>query len=54
MSRAANQGLLAAQYEYAVMLLRGFGLKDDETKAIPLLQTAAEEGVQEDPEPFAA
>ena len=45
MSRAANQGLLAAQYEYAVMLLRGFGLKDDEKKAIPLLQTAAEKGV---------
>ena len=45
MSKAAKQGLLAAQYEYAVMLMRGLGLKDDENKAIPYLQTAAEKGI---------
>jgi TPR repeat protein len=45
MSKAAAQGLVAAQYEYAVMLLRGFGLKEDEQKEIPLLQTAAEKGI---------
>jgi TPR repeat protein len=45
MSRAADQGLVAAEYEYAVMLLRGFGLKQDESKAVPLLTKAAEKGV---------
>ena len=35
----------AAEFEYAVMLLQGRGLKADEPKALHYLQSAAEKGV---------
>ncbi|HRO51471.1 MAG TPA: DUF4910 domain-containing protein, partial [Hyphomicrobium sp.] len=44
-ARAAEQGLPAAEYDYAVMLLQGRGLKADEAKAIKYLSSAAEKGV---------
>jgi TPR repeat protein len=37
--------MTAAQFEYAVILLRGLGLKNDEPKAIPYLKSAAEKGL---------
>ncbi|MES1179963.1 MAG: tetratricopeptide repeat protein, partial [Hyphomicrobium sp.] len=43
--KAAEQGLPAAQYDYAVMLLQGRGLLADENKAISYLTAAAENGV---------
>ena len=44
-AKAAEQGLPAAQYDYAVMLLQGRGLKVDEGKAVTYLQAAADKGV---------
>jgi TPR repeat protein len=45
MSKAAASGLTEAEYDYAVMLLRGQGLKRDESKAVDYLKRAAEKGV---------
>ena len=45
LSRAAEQGLAVAQYDYAVMLLQGFGLTKDEPKIGVLMKAAAEKGI---------
>src|SRR5690606_9290025 len=44
MRRAAEQGLIEAEYDYALMLLRGFGLNADVPKAVDYLRSASEKG----------
>ena len=45
LSKAAGQGMAEAQFDYAVVLLRGLGLTRDEPKAIPYLRAAAQKGL---------
>ena len=45
LSKAAEQGMAEAQFDYAVVLLRGLGLTKDEPKAVPYLRAAAQKGL---------
>ena len=45
MRRAAEQGMSEAEYDYAVMLLRGQGLNADMPKALDYLKIAANKGI---------
>ena len=45
MRRAAEQGMPDAEYDYAVMLLKGFGLNADVPKTVDYLKSAANKGV---------
>ena len=44
-SKAAEQGHAAAEFDYAVLLLRGFGLNADRHKAVAYLKSAADKGL---------
>ena len=45
MNRSAIAGYTAAQYDYAVLLLKGLGLKQDQGNAIDYLKAAANKGL---------
>jgi TPR repeat protein len=45
MRKAAEQGLVEAEYDYALLLLRGFGLNAEAPKARDYLKSAAEKGI---------